>query len=250
MGTTPTVDSAQLLAFGAALALAAVHLSAGKLRFLEGIPRNSWLSLAGGISVSYVFVHLLPELEERQDAVEETAALPWLESHVWLLALAGLAVFYGLEHLALSSRQRGDDEGAEDATGPAAFWVSIGAFALYNSLIGYLLLHREQEGPWALATFAVAMAVHFLITDFSLREHHKRRYAEVGRWLVSLALLAGWAVGLSLELSAAALAIPLAFLGGGIILNVLKEELPAERRSRFLPFLAGAAMYSSLLLAV
>jgi hypothetical protein len=26
----------------------------------------------------------------------------------------------------------------------------------------------------ALATFAVAMAVHFLVTDYSLREHHKR----------------------------------------------------------------------------
>ncbi|MDP9071468.1 MAG: hypothetical protein M3N68_09345, partial [Actinomycetota bacterium] len=204
------MKSVEAAALGAALALTVVHLGAGKLRFLEGVPRSRWLSLAGGISVSYVFVHLLPELQEGQAAVDESGRLPWLERHVWLLALGGLAVFYGLEHLALSSRRRRQEEAGEDATGPGAFWISTGAFGLYNALIGYLLLHRE-EGVVALATFAFAMAVHFLVTDFSLSEHHKRAYAEAGRWVVSLALLAGWGVGLVLELSPAALAVPLAF---------------------------------------
>ena len=242
--------TSEALALGAALTLTLVHLNAGKLRFLEGIPRSRWLSLAGGVSVSYVFVHLLPELQEGQAAFDESGWLPVLERHVWLLALAGLAVFYGLERLALSSRQRNQDESGEDSTGSAAFWVSIGSFGLYNALIGYLLLHREDGGVSALLTFAFAMAVHFLVTDYSLREHHKQAYAQVGRWLVSLALLAGWAIGLAAELSAAAIAIPLALLGGGVILNVLKEELPSERRSRFVPFLAGATAYAALLLAV
>jgi hypothetical protein len=39
-----------------------VHAIGGRLRFLDVIPRSTWLSLAGGISVAYVFVHLLPEL--------------------------------------------------------------------------------------------------------------------------------------------------------------------------------------------
>ena len=244
------MSSVELLALAAALALTLVHLMAGKLRFLEGIPRSRWLSLAGGISVAYVFVHLLPELQEGQAAFEEEAWLPVLERHVWLIALAGLAVFYGLEHLALSSRQQRRDRAGQDATGPAAFRVSIGSFVLYNGLIGYLLVHREDTGVVTVATFAFAMAVHFLVTDFSLREHHKRAYAHTGRWVVSLGLLAGWAVGLAVELSPAAIAVPLAFLGGGVILNVLKEELPSERRSRFLPFVAGAGGYAALLLAV
>lgn len=244
------MDFVEVIALGASLALVAVHLLAGKLRFLEGIPRSRWLSLAGGISVSYVFVHLLPELQEAQAAVVETGRLPWLERHVWLLALLGLAVFYGLEQLALSSRRRRQEEAGEDATGRRVFWVNIGAFALYNTLIGYLLLDRGEEGWLALATFAFAMAVHFVVTDFSLREHHKQAYSKVGRWVVALALLGGWALGLTLELSPAAIAVPLAFLSGAVILNVLKEELPAERRSRFLPFLAGSSAYAVLLLAM
>ena len=42
----------------AAIALALVHLFAGKLRFLHVIPRSRWLSMAGGASVAYVFLHL------------------------------------------------------------------------------------------------------------------------------------------------------------------------------------------------
>lgn len=40
-----------------------------------------------------------------------------------------------------------------------------------------------------------------------------------------------------------------AFIGGGTILNVLKEELPEERRSSFAAFLVGAAAYAAGLLA-
>ena len=244
------MQSLEPATLAAALALTLVHLTAGNLRLLEGIPRSRWLSLAGGISVAYVFVHLLPELQEGQAAFNDSEWLPFLERDVWLIALSGLAAFYGLERLALTSRWRRREESGEDSTGSAAFWVSIGSFALYNGLIGYLLLEREEDGLVALSTFAFAMAVHFLVTDFSLREHHKQAYAEVGRWIVSLALIAGWAVGLAVELSAAAITVPLAFLGGGVILNVLKEELPTERQSRFGPFLAGASAYTVVLLAV
>ena len=46
---------------------AAVHLLENRVRFLDGTPRSIWLSIAGDISVAYVFVHLLPELAEGQE---------------------------------------------------------------------------------------------------------------------------------------------------------------------------------------
>ncbi|HEY0971100.1 MAG TPA: hypothetical protein VGE02_09050 [Gemmatimonadales bacterium] len=50
----------------ASVVLAAVHAAAPAMRFLQGTPRSIWLSIAGGVSVAYVFVHLLPELAEGQ----------------------------------------------------------------------------------------------------------------------------------------------------------------------------------------
>ena len=54
-----------------ALFLAITHIFSGKLLFLKGIPRNEWLSVASGVSVAYVFVHILPELSEAQETVNQ-----------------------------------------------------------------------------------------------------------------------------------------------------------------------------------
>ncbi len=58
-----------LLSLALVAALAAVHLFSGRMRFLSASPRSRWLSAAGGVSVAYVFVHLLPDLAEEQETV-------------------------------------------------------------------------------------------------------------------------------------------------------------------------------------
>jgi hypothetical protein len=102
-----------VVAFLAAMGLAVVHLLAGKLRFLRGIPRSRWLSIAGGISVAYVFVHLLPELSQGQEVIVRAVSdgFAFLEHHVYLVALGGLISFYGLERAAQTSRQRQREAG-------------------------------------------------------------------------------------------------------------------------------------------
>ncbi len=248
-GDGPTPGTAvQSAAFIATLGLVLVHLYAGKLRFLEGTPRSIWLSVAGGVSVTYVFVHLLPEVSEVQEMLAEAlgSSLGFLENHSYLVALVGLVVFYGLERTAKASRKaRG---GAEQATSSGVFWLHIGSFSLYNLLVGYLLVRRPEQGLLELALFFVAMALHFVVNDFGLREHHKAAYTRSGRWLLAAAVLLGWLLALFGKASEAALALLLSFLAGGVILNVLKEELPAERESRFWPFAFGAAAYTALLL--
>jgi len=232
----------------AALGLALVHLYAGKLRFLEGTPRSVWLSVAGGVSVAYVFVHLLPEVGEVQETLAEAlgSALGFLENHGYLVALLGLVVFYGLERAAKASRKaRG---GEAQATSSGVFWLHIGSFTLYNLLVGYLLVRRPEQGLLELVLFFTAMALHFVVNDFGLREHHKAAYTRSGRWVLAAAVLLGWLLALFGRASEALLALLLAFLAGGVILNVLKEELPAERESRFWPFAFGATAYAALLL--
>ncbi|MDP8942924.1 MAG: hypothetical protein M3N16_02210 [Actinomycetota bacterium] len=248
-------DVAALLA---ALALASVHLVSPRLRFLELIPRSRWLSAAGGVSVAYVFVHLLPELAAGQRAVEgeggEARALdgllPFLEDHVYLLALVGLAVFYGVEKRSVTARRHRRGSTGEDRTTDDAFWLSMASFAVYNAMIGYLLLREELEPLGALALYTVALGVHFVVNDFALREHHKHAYDRVGRWLIAAAVLVGWVLGVTAEISERALALVLAFIAGGVVLNVLKEELPGERQAQFWPFFLGAALYAALLQAL
>ncbi len=247
------MDAQVVAALIAALALACVHLFGGRLRFLEGLPRTRFLSAAGGVSVAYVFVHLLPEVAEGQRAFEEGgggeggAFLAFLEHHVWLMALLGLGVFYGVEKHSLSSRARRREREGEDRTAGDAFWLSIASFTVYNAIIGYLLLSEDLEPLSALALYTLALGLHFVINDFGLREHHKEAYRRIGRWSISAGVLVGWVLGISVDISERTLALTLAFIAGGVVLNVFKEELPGERQARFWPFAAAALAYGALL---
>ena len=236
----------------AALALACIHIFAGRLRFLSYVPRSRWLSFAGGVSVAYVFVHLLPELREHQRIVGEQLGETWdiIEHHIYLLSLLGLTIFYGLERLALTSRQDNRQEGEGDETSPSVFWVHIGSFTIYNVLIGYLLFHREESTTLSLVLYATAMGLHFLINDLGLREHHKQMYHTLGRWILAGAVIVGCLLGAFTSISELVFAVMIALLSGGVILNVLKEELPEDRESRFWAFTTGVVTYSLLLLLV
>lgn len=240
---SPLIES-----FIAALVLATVHMVAGRLRKLNRLPRSRWLSMAGGVSVAYVFVHLLPELARGQEVIDssEIRFLSFLEHHAYLLALLGLAAFYGLERLIKQHRRKLKDHEQPHA---GVFWLHISAFAVYNALIGYLLVHGESNTTTTLVLYCIAMGLHYLVNDFALQSDHKALFSHRGRWLLSAMPLAGWALGMATEVSELAVSALTAFVGGSIILNVLKEELPEERNSHFGAFLSGALGYSVLLLS-
>ncbi len=102
----------------AVLVLAALHVLCGRLRIIHQDDHSPWLSFAGGIAVAYVFMVLLPKLSDWQSCfpapippeasisgLPPTQALvtkgeelkEFLIYEVFVSALAGLVVFFGLE---------------------------------------------------------------------------------------------------------------------------------------------------------
>ena len=230
-----------------ALFFALVHVFGNRMRFLRVTPRSVWLSLAGGVSLAYVFMHLLPELAERQDQSLEHLRREGeglLGLHVYMTALLGLIIFYALDRLVRKSKEV--ERGAASTT--SVFWLHVGSYAVYSVLIGYLLVNREEADLRGLIIYAIAMGLHFIINDQGLREYHGAVYDRQARWVLAGAPLAGWAVGILVKLSPVTVATIFAFLAGSIILNVLKEELPEERESRFWALGAGATAFAVLLL--
>ena len=234
------------LAVASAVALALVHLFAGQLRIGAGVARSRWLSLAGGVSVAYVFVHLLPEVRDAAGTIETYGGSAAFAAHYgYLIALLGFVTFYGLEQLV--GRARADERRGESAAGAGLFWLHTGSFAVYNGIVGFLLLDRELGG---LGVYGLAMALHFLVTDEGLRRHHGETYDRRARWWLSAAVLAGFVAGYATDGAPVLIAVFVPFLAGGVILNTIKEELPSDRESRFWAFAAGATGYAALLLFV
>lgn len=232
--------------FAMALAFCAIHLFIGKLRFLERTPRSRWLSFAGGVAVGYVFLHILPELAAHGETFErETGFMEaFAEGWVYVLSLAGLVLFYGLER-ALTNSKEGEAGGRAEEE---IFWVHIAGSAALMLVIAYLLNHREDPTVPGLALYFAAMTLHFVTADFGSRDDHPDVYDRRGRWVLASATMTGWLLGLLVELPEIAVGCLFAFIGGGIILLVLKEELPEDRKSVFMPFLAGSAIYAALVL--
>ncbi|RSD27327.1 hypothetical protein [Mesobacillus subterraneus] len=234
-----------------ALGFIAIHLFSRYLPFLDNVPRSRLLSAAGGISVAYVFIHLLPELNKHNKVLDQSIqseALQFLENHTYVVAMIGLALFYGLERMVKVSKKRQQEEKDRNRASAGVFWIHITSFFIYNALIGYLLLHGEQETITGLIFYFIALAVHFITSDNALREAHKESYDKFGRWLLGAAILMGWAIGIAVKVDKSVIAVLFAVLAGGVILNVMKEELPEERESNFWAFAAGMAGYTLLLM--
>jgi hypothetical protein len=233
-----------------ALGLVLVHLFARNIPVLDRVPRSRWLSAAGGISVAYVFVDVFPGLAASQAALGEAwALLPFAERHAYVVALAGLLIFYGLEDIVSRSQRacRVPSDARHTTTAMGVFWLHIGTFAVYNALVGYLLVHGESPGLRALLFYFVAMAVHFALNDHAFRQDHRETYTHIGRWVLAAAIVAGLGIGLATHVSETATSTLVAFLAGGVVMNVMKEEEPGA--SGFLSFLTGAVVYAALLLA-
>ena len=236
------------LSFIFAIGFTLIHFFSKSLTFIKDTPRSHFLSIAGGIAVTYVFIHLLPDLNRHQAILAEagkTGIFKMVENPAYMIALLGLTAFYGLEKMVRNSKNEEDEE-----TNLGVFWIHIISFFLYNALIGYLLIREDYKSKWGMFFYFLALAVHFVTNDHSLRKDHREIYDRYGRWLLTVAILLGWTIGAFTPLEEVYISLLTAFLAGGIVLNVLKEELPEERKSSFTAFFAGMLGYSLLLLLV
>jgi hypothetical protein len=233
-----------------ALGLALVHGFLSELTPPAFIPEKRWFSFAGGVSLSYVFLEVLPELGHIQVELEHEGfpVLIYLENHVYILALAGLLVFYGLDILAVQSRAHNRSNQDQDRASIHIFWIHIFFFVLLNMVLGYLLQDVSNHSLWTCILFFCAIALHFYIIDFSLREHHQDLYDRQGRWFLTGAILLGAILGQAIHLEAPIVSIIWSFLAGTIILNVLKHELPESRQTCYSSFTLGAGVYMALIL--
>jgi hypothetical protein len=224
------------------------------------VPERATASFAGGLAVAYVFLHLLPEFVEGNEAIgrvlgDVVEPTPLLDLGVFLVALAGFAVFYGLQRLAdrhaPAPSRTGVGRTTSTAEPPGVYWLHLGGFMVYNALITYTMALRLRTGLAFALLFTLAMGLHFVLTDRSLEEHYPNRFPRSGRLLLAGALLAGWLLDTFFAPTSTLLvAVLTALLGGSILLNVFKEELPATGRSSYPWFLAGLLLYAGLLVVV
>nr|WP_276323866.1 hypothetical protein [Planococcus halocryophilus] len=227
-----------------------VHIFTNYIKFLDRKPKDRLMSFVSGGSIAYVFLHLVPELTH-YEKVAGNAELPsWIESldySTYLVTLIGIAFFYGINQLNEKSKAKNERE--ENISQPSryVFALEIFGFSLYNALIGYLLVDLSGEKIPDYIIYFVVFSFHFVANNRVLHLTHEDLYTNIGRWVLAFSVFVGWLLYHLTNATDINIAYFSAFLTGGVILNILNDELPTEKNSSYPSFIAGLIFIAVLL---
>ena len=115
-------------------------------------------------------------------------------------------------------------------------------------MIGYAIVDKNNPEVRPLVLFTIAMGLHYFVNDYTLSED--AHYQKSGRWIVIMSLFFGWLAGLFTNLPAFGIALVSAFIGGGVIMNVIRHELPKDHPKNNQAFLFSAFFYTLILLFI
>ncbi len=218
-----------------------VHLFADKARMLNFTVHSRFLSLGSGVAIAYIFVDLLPKLSKNDSLVKGALdhIFPYFERHVYVMALMGFLLFFIVDRSQTLLRKQS-----------VYFLLSLCSYAFLNFLVGYAVVDKDNPEVQPLVLFTFAMTLHYFMNDYSLREAHGKQYDAFAKWILIACLFLGWLTGTFLELSTTAVALVSAFIGGGVIMNVTRHELPTENPNSLGTFLLATIAYTAVLLGL
>lgn len=226
-----------VISFTSILIFALIHLFASKMHFLENTFHRRFLSACSGIAISYVFVDLLPHLCSNDLLVRSKGFFPYIERHVFLLALIGFLLFFTVERASFKHKK-------------AALKLSLASYSLLNFLVGYAVADKDDPDIRPLFLFTIAMGLHYFVVDFSQSKKHGKEYDQTSKWILVGSLFLGWLLGEKVTISETAVALISAFIAGGMMMNVIRHELPKENPNHLGAFILSALLYSGILLFI
>lgn len=235
----PLMDQSEALnwALPVALFLAATHFAAPTLRKFIEANEARISSLGGGMAATYVFIHLMAELDKGHELVGD---------RIHLFVLFGFLSYYGIEHF-LSQAKR-NKRLAERSRLEFSIQIAIGW--VYSWLIMYSMPESIQETGIRIVPPLVALALHLIYSDFHLGKEFSSQFDRWGRIVLASAPIVGWAGDMIyFQDNPAVSDLLVALLAGAVIYKLFKYELPEHRKSSFAFFLLGVIAFLALNLA-
>jgi hypothetical protein len=220
------------LVVAALIALACIVVA--EPRLLGRAWPETLLSAGAGIGISYVVLHLLPELARGVGTFSDglTADLPTAEVLVYGLVLVGI-----LGTLALRAVQKGRHGLAPHPR------VRLLQPALSALIVGYLLAVRDDPDIQPVLVFGLAIGLHVVLNAHALAT---KLDSPLGGLALAGAIAAGYLLGTVAEAPEVWVAGITALLAGGVMTRTIHELLDEERH--LVALTAGAAIEGGLLL--
>jgi hypothetical protein len=233
------------LSFAGDLWLSASFLLARLSRGLTSRIKRRWEALSAGVAVAYVFINVLPELEEHGAVISQSGFETLLNAgkRVYLWALAGFITFARL------NGPRATLPGISQSNRVRSYWTAMARFAPYMLLMGYLLVSREAASEAALFVYVFAMSLHIFMLDIETAEQFGRLYEQKGRAILASCVLVGWILGVIGALPSGLTSRLFAFFLGGVMI-ISAHEVSTKGGRVFWWFVGGASVYACVLMLI
>ncbi|WP_424355548.1 hypothetical protein [Methanobacterium sp. MBAC-LM] len=236
-----------------------VHLSSHKIYGFSKRYKKKILSFSGGVASAYVFLDLLPLIENADPHLHAILGntpliMIFLEKAIFGVAFIGFLVFFILEYLALKSRgnkaQQTTKSLKETNASKNVFFLHISLTAVVSLIICYSLRFEILTTGLGVAVYTIALSLHFFISDRSMEEHYGALYVKYGRYLLALMPILGWSLSILFPERTSEAYVLLAFIAGAVLFNVIKDEVPRVGTGKPISFFTGALLYSGLILVL
>jgi hypothetical protein len=217
------------------LFIAALHVLAPYMRPWLKSRERAFNAFGGGMAISYVFIHLLPEVSEGREE---------LGVFTFIFVLVGYVLFYLMHLLGQGSENAPEEQNREYSVGIASLWLYCVAMVLG-------LPEDLAVMPVHMLLMAVAMGIHIMHEDFEIGSEYPERFDRRGRFILASSLFVGvaarWFLMPESEILAHAIT---SVLAGAIIYSVARKEAPDPSRRSLAYFTFGIVSYSAILILI
>lgn len=223
-----TADLTQLLTAASAFLFAAMFLFGTHIHPLQSVlhDRRTIISFGAGISTAYLFVRMMPELDEARDTLGEEGGIG-NGMVAYLFAIVGFLLVYGLDHVRRRQAAPIGSRWTAAMQGMPAVSSCVFGMVFYVLLLTYVLVQGSDSSVSGILQHAIAISFHFLAMYHSSRDEIGDGYERRIRFVFSIMCLLGWLVAQIINLPSATPALLLAFVSGTMIVNWAFMELPS-----------------------
>lgn len=202
-----------------ALVLGSAHVISPRVARLRRYPAQQ-AAFSGGLSVGYVFLHLIPSLDAGDRVVGP---------RIYFVALLGFLLFYGLDVFFAPPKH----------THPTKYHAYLWAFFMYDGLLVFTLALGLPPTPTLTLVFSLSLALDVLSTDLELQDIYGVRFVKSGRWVLLGGVAFGYALSLFRRPDPVAIDILTAALVGFMMFHTFNGQFPVSRNKTFPAFLLG-----------
>lgn len=211
-----------------ALGLSVADFFTEGLFFTATENKMKFISFSAGVSVSYIFLILLPEIYSGAISINRI---------LFLAVLCGFGVFHLIEKY-IRQNYAGPKLRREHHLMHSA--ISF----LYFFVVGFILLKVTEVSNVQGLLFFIPVLLHIIIDSLPRRmtkKHHIRAASASSAFLGSL-------VARFIDIGKTGNVILLGVIGGALLYSVIRESLPKEREGKPLFFLIGLLLFTIIIL--